>query len=122
MIFITFVDNGSYKLIFFSYIKFMAVHVYNIKAFVQLDTECILEVWLKDLHIDGSILKNAKSLLATLNVTDAFMSVLKSNSLSKQKTKVAAFSFGITMETVLVAQGPLSVEVSISENCFFWKQ
>lgn len=100
----------------------MAVHVYNIKAFVQLDTECILEVWLKDLHIDGSILKNAKSLLATLNVTDAFMSVLKSNSLSKQKTKVAAFSFGITMETVLVAQGPLSVEVSISENCFFWKQ
>ncbi|KAH1025416.1 hypothetical protein HUJ05_010148 [Dendroctonus ponderosae] len=88
----------------------MAVHVYNIKAFVQLNTECILEVWLKDLHIDGSILKNAKSLLATLNVTDAFMSVLKSNSLNQHKTKVAAFSFGITMETVLVAQGPLSVE------------
>ncbi|XP_048519501.1 protein KIAA0100 isoform X2 [Dendroctonus ponderosae] len=90
--------------------QFMAVHVYNIKAFVQLNTECILEVWLKDLHIDGSILKNAKSLLATLNVTDAFMSVLKSNSLNQHKTKVAAFSFGITMETVLVAQGPLSVE------------
>ncbi|CAG9773769.1 unnamed protein product [Ceutorhynchus assimilis] len=92
-----------------TFAQFMAVHVYNISAIIQLDTECLLQVLPKDLHIDGSILKNAKSLLVTLNITDAYVSVLKRSS-NKARTKLAEFSFGITLETVLVAQGPLSVE------------
>lgn len=90
----------------------MAIHVYNISAIIQLDTECLLQILPKDLHIDGSILKNAKSLLVTLNITDAYISVLKRDD-NKARTKLAEFSFGITMETILVAQGPLSVEVSV---------
>ncbi|XP_066139777.1 protein hobbit isoform X1 [Euwallacea fornicatus] len=101
-----------------SFAQFMAVHVYNISALIQLDKECLLQVLPKDLHIDGSILKNAKSLLVTLNISGAYISILKKAE-PEVPTKLAEFSFGITMETVLVAQGPLSVEkldVKMSHN------
>lgn len=93
----------------------MAVHVYNISAIIQLDNECLIQIVPQDLHIDGSILKNAKSLLATLNISDAYGSILKKAD-QQAKTKLAEFSFGITLETVLVAQGPFSVEVSWKQN------
>lgn len=96
-----------------SFAQFMAVHVYNISAMlIQLDNECLIQILTKELHIDGSILKNAKSLLVTFNMTDAYVNVLtKAYDFRNQfNTKLAEFSFGIAMEAVLVAQGPLSVE------------
>ncbi|XP_050307521.1 protein KIAA0100 isoform X2 [Anthonomus grandis grandis] len=101
-----------------SFAQFMAIHVYNISApAIQLDNNCLLQILPKELHIDGSIFKNTKSLLVTLNISDAYVLVIKKS--EKGSYKLAEFSFGISMETVLVAQGPLSVEkldIKMSES------
>ncbi|XP_074027559.1 bridge-like lipid transfer protein family member hobbit isoform X2 [Leptinotarsa decemlineata] len=95
-----------------SFAQFMAVHVYNISAML-LRSETpgyLIHATASELHLDGSILKNAKSLLATINLMDAEMKILRHAEQEVKETKLAEFSFGISMETILVAQGPLSVE------------
>lgn len=91
----------------------MAVHVYNISAMLlRSETPgCLIHARASQLHLDGSILKNAKSLLVTLNLMDAETKVLKHAEKQEKETRLAEFCFGISMETILVAQGPLSVEV-----------
>ncbi|KAJ8953880.1 hypothetical protein NQ318_019120 [Aromia moschata] len=92
--------------------QFMAVHVYNISAMLLRSESpgCLVHATATELHLDGSILKNAKSLLVTLNLTDAETKVLRHAENQTKETRLAEFSFGISMETILVAQGPLSVE------------
>lgn len=91
----------------------MAVHVYNISAMLlQSDIpEYLIHVTSNELHLDGNILKNAKSLLVTLNLLNSEIKVLRHAELQTRETRLAEFCFGISMETILVAQGPLSVEV-----------
>lgn len=92
----------------------MAVHVYNISA-ILLRSEtpgCLVHATATELHLDGSILKNAKSLLVTLNLMEAEIKVLRHAEQLVKEARLAEFSFGISLETILVAQGPLSVEVS----------
>ncbi|XP_076275427.1 bridge-like lipid transfer protein family member hobbit isoform X2 [Rhynchophorus ferrugineus] len=92
-----------------SFAQFMAVHIYDFSAILmQEENECLVQTTAKELHIDGSILKNAKSLLVTFNTTDTLIKVFKNN--NELSPRLAEFSFNIAMETVLVAQGPLSVE------------
>ncbi|CAG9812625.1 unnamed protein product [Phaedon cochleariae] len=95
-----------------SFAQFMAVHVYNISAmFLRAETPgYLIHSTASELHLDGSILKNAKSLLATINLMDAETKVLRHAEGQVKETKLAEFSFGISMETILVVQGPLSIE------------
>lgn len=90
----------------------MAVHIYNISAMLlRSETpEYLVHITASELHLDGSILKNAKSLLVTLNLLSAEIKVLR-HAEQPRETRLAEFCFGISMETILVAQGPLSVEV-----------
>lgn len=92
----------------------MAVHVYNMSAMLLRSEipEYLIHATANELHLDGSILKNAKSLLVTLNLLNAEIKVLRHAEQQGRETKLAEFCFGISMETILVAQGPLSVEVS----------
>ncbi|CAH1098513.1 unnamed protein product [Psylliodes chrysocephalus] len=95
-----------------SFAQFMAVHVYNISA-ILLRSEtpgCLVHATATELHLDGSILKNAKSLLVTLNLMEAEIKVLRHAEQLVKEARLAEFSFGISLETILVAQGPLSVE------------
>lgn len=90
----------------------MAVHIYNISAMLlRSETPgCLVHATARELHLDGSILKNAKSLLVTLNVMDAETKILRHAEQQSKDARLAEFCFGISMETILVAQGPLSVE------------
>ncbi|XP_056639867.1 protein hobbit [Diorhabda sublineata] len=95
-----------------SFAQFMAVHVYNISA-ILLRSESpgyLVHATASELHLDGSILKNAKSLLVTLNLTEAEVKVLRHAEQQVKEARLAEFSFGISLETILLAQGPFSVE------------
>lgn len=91
----------------------MAVHIYNISAMLlQSDIpEYLIHATSNELHLDGSILKNAKSLLVSLNLLNSEIKVLRHAEKQSRETRLAEFCFGISLETILVAQGPLSVEV-----------
>ncbi|CAG9863492.1 unnamed protein product [Phyllotreta striolata] len=95
-----------------TFAQFMAVHVYNISAMLlRSETPgCLIHATASQLHLDGSILKNAKSLLVTVNLMDTEIKVLRHAEQKTKETKLAEFSFGISLEAILVAQGPLSVE------------
>lgn len=94
----------------------MAVHVYNISAMLlhSETPEYLIHGTANELHLDGSILKNAKSLLVILNLLNVEIKVLRHAEHQGRETRLAQFCFGISMETILVAQGPLSVEVTFS--------
>lgn len=92
----------------------MAVHVYNISAMLlRSETPgCLTHATASELRLDGSILKNAKLLLVTLNLIDACIKVLRHQENQSKQTCLAEFRFGVSMDVILIAQGPLSVEVS----------
>lgn len=97
-----------------TFAQFMAVHVYNVSAMLLRSDapNCLIHATASELHLDGSILKNAKSLLVTANLMEARAKVLRHPETKANETCLAEFSFGISMETVLVAQGPLSLDVT----------
>jgi hypothetical protein len=71
---------------------------------------CLTHATATELRLDGSILKNARLLLVTLNLMDASAKVLRHAENQSKETCLAEFRFGISMDVILVAQGPLSVE------------
>ncbi|XP_044758159.1 protein KIAA0100 isoform X2 [Coccinella septempunctata] len=95
-----------------TFVQFTAVHIYSISAMLLRvrDPGCLIHSSASELHIDGNIFKNAKSLLLTLNLMDASAKVLRHAEKDNKETCLAEFGFGISLETILVAQGPLSVE------------
>ncbi|KAL3273176.1 hypothetical protein HHI36_014630 [Cryptolaemus montrouzieri] len=95
-----------------TFVQFTAIHIYSISAmFLRAKSPgCLMHSTASELHLDGSIFKNAKSLVVTLNLMDASAKVLRHAGKDSKETCLAEFSFGISLETILVAQGPLSVE------------
>ncbi|RZC33587.1 UPF0378 protein -like [Asbolus verrucosus] len=95
-----------------TFAQFMAVHVYNVSAMLlRSETPgCLTHATASELRLDGSILKNARLLLVTLNLSDASAKVLRHAENQVKETCLAEFRFGISMDVILVAQGPLSVE------------
>lgn len=93
----------------------MAVHIYNISAMLlRAETPgCLVHVTATELHLDGSIVQNARTLLVNVMLTEAIVKVLRhvENKHDNSETCLAELNFAISMETTLVAQGPLSVEV-----------
>ncbi|CAH2013836.1 unnamed protein product [Acanthoscelides obtectus] len=99
----------------------MSVYIYNVSAlFLKRSTSpgCLIHAAASELHLDGSILKNARSLLVTMNLIDAEIKVLAHADYNQKEARLAEFSFGMSVETVLVAQGPLSVEkLDVKMSC-----
>ncbi|EFA07873.1 UPF0378 protein KIAA0100-like Protein [Tribolium castaneum] len=95
-----------------TFAQFMAVHVYNISAMLlRSETPgCLTHATASELRLDGSILKNARLLLVSLNLIDASAKVLRHQENQSKQTCLAEFRFGVSMDVILIAQGPLSVE------------
>lgn len=94
----------------------MAVHIYDISAmFLHPETPgWLIHATAKELHLDGSIVQNSKTLLVNANLSEASAKVLKhAEKRISDKTCLCELSFVIASEATLVAQGPLSFEVNI---------
>lgn len=102
--------------------QFMAVHIHNISVVLMsndFEPGWLLHATLKELHLDGSIVHNSKTLLVTAALNDAEVKILRQcppKTTIVDKTKIpprpcmVELSFGISLDAVLIAQGPLSVE------------
>lgn len=94
----------------------MAVHVYDISAmFLHPESPgWLIHATASELHLDGSIVQNAKTLLVNANLSEASAKILKHAEKNiGDKTCLGELSFAIALEATLVAQGPLSFEVGI---------
>lgn len=98
----------------------MAVHVHNLSVILMnndVDSSCFLHATVGYIHLDGSILQNAKSLIVTAAIQEVQAKLLRQypSKVKKQDNNVAPclmeLSFGISLEGSLIAQGPISLEV-----------
>lgn len=111
-----------------TFAQFMAVHVYNL-SIVMMNTNAepgwLLHGTSSELHLNGSIVHNEKTLLVSVELNDTSAKVLRH--LPVKKTPFDRFSnvqpcmievsFGIALDAVLMAYGPLSLEkLSVSTN------
>lgn len=74
---------------------------------------CLVHVTASELHLDGSVVQNARTLLVNINLSETKVKVLRhvQNKNDVGDTCLGELSFAISMEATLIAQGPLSVEV-----------
>ncbi|XP_025831839.1 protein KIAA0100 [Agrilus planipennis] len=96
-----------------TFAQFMAVHIYNISAMILHSEEpgFLVHATATELHLDGSVVQNAKTLLVNANLTEVFAKLLRHpENKYTDNSCLAELSFAINMEATLVAQGPLSVE------------
>ncbi|KAF5270674.1 hypothetical protein FQA39_LY01412 [Lamprigera yunnana] len=96
-----------------TFAQFMAVHVYNISTML-LHPESpgwLVHITANELHLDGSIVQNARTLIVNVMLTEASAKLLKHPEKQvNEETCLGQLSFAISMEATLVAKGPLSVE------------
>lgn len=116
-----------------NFAQFMAVHVYNMSLVLrnQIEPNCgwFLHATASELHMDGSIVHNEKTLIVTAAMTDAQAKLFRNTSQniaqpmankaiegkeeprqSKGTNCLMEFSFGIQLEMIMVAQGPIAIE------------
>uniref|UniRef100_A0A1Q3FY95 Putative conserved secreted protein n=1 Tax=Culex tarsalis TaxID=7177 RepID=A0A1Q3FY95_CULTA len=102
--------------------QFMAVHINNVSIALlnnDHDPGWLLHATAKELHLDGSIMHSTKTMLVSAALCDAQAKILRHcpTSTSGKKKQVEAcqpclgeLSFGIALDSVLVAHGPISLE------------
>ncbi|XP_053684386.1 protein hobbit [Sabethes cyaneus] len=98
--------------------QFMAVHINNVSiALLNSDHDpgWLLHATAKELHLDGSIVHNTKTMLVSAALCDAQAKILRHCPATKKKLGdnqacLGELSFGIAMDSVLVAHGPISLE------------
>lgn len=113
-----------------TFAQFVAIHVHNISVVLMnnsLEPNWFVHATVKELHLDGSIVLNTKSLIVTAALNDAEAKVLRhypplnrttaglsaataAAAAVKNKPCMVELSFGISLDAVLMAQGPLSLE------------
>lgn len=97
--------------------QFMAIHVYNVNTmFLCAESpEWLVHATAGEVRLDGSIVHNARKLLVNVTVVAATVKVLRHAQKRDDtvQTCLGELSFGISMEAILIAQGPLSVEVCL---------
>lgn len=106
----------------------MAIHVYNISAmFLRAESPGgLIHTTASELHIDGSVVQNARTLLVNINLSETSTKILRhSDKQLNENTCLGELSFAISLEANLVAQGNLSFEViweafQSYETDFFW--
>lgn len=113
-----------------TFAQFMAIHMYNVSIVLMnnnMEPGWLLHGTASELHLDGSIVHNEKTLLVSLELNDTQAKVLRhvppkksifgqSNNKCGQPCMIE-ISFGIALDGVVMAQGPLSLEkLSVSTN------
>lgn len=91
----------------------MAVHVYNVSANF-LKPECLIHAIAKELHLDGSIVQNAKTLLVNVDLSEASVTIYRR---AEEHHCLAEVNFAFIMEATLFAHGQLSLEVGTGVVC-----
>jgi len=106
-----------------TFAQFMAVHVNNISVVLMnndFDPGWFIHATAKELHLDGSIVQNARVLLVNAALSEAQAKMLRHCSsrrqslenLNKIRPCLGEVSFDMTLDASLFAQGPLSMDVS----------
>ncbi|XP_021696070.1 protein KIAA0100 isoform X1 [Aedes aegypti] len=102
--------------------QFMAVHINNVSVALlnnDHDPGWLLHATAKELHLDGSLVHNTKTMLVSAALCDAQAKILRHCQASKKLEKprpgdsqpcLGELSFGIALDSVLVAHGPISLE------------
>lgn len=104
-----------------TFAQFMSVHVYNLSIVVMnnnAEPGWLLHGTSSELHLNGSIVHNEKTLLVSVELNDTSAKVLrhlpvKKTPFDRQNNAqpcMIEVSFGIALDGVLMAQGPLSLE------------
>ncbi|RZF37809.1 hypothetical protein LSTR_LSTR007171 [Laodelphax striatellus] len=105
-----------------TFAQFMAVHVRSINAMLLRpeSPEWLLHTTLTDLHIDGSVMHSARSLLVNVVIGSTTARLLRhaqntsaqprKNSARNPDACLAELSVALTAEATVFAQGPLSVQ------------
>ncbi|KAM7354827.1 bridge-like lipid transfer protein family member hobbit [Cochliomyia hominivorax] len=111
-----------------TFAQFMAVHINNISVLVMyndFDPGWYIHAVAKELHLDGSIVHNAKTLLVNAALNEAQAKMIKNcptrrqslENLNKIRPCLGELSFDIALDATLFAQGPLSVDkLSLAMN------
>uniref|UniRef100_A0A336L3B3 CSON015125 protein n=1 Tax=Culicoides sonorensis TaxID=179676 RepID=A0A336L3B3_CULSO len=110
-----------------TFAQFMAVHMYNLSIVLMnnnMEPGWLLHGTASELHLDGSIVHNEKTLLVSLELMETQAKVLRHVPAKKtpfgQQTAqpcMIEISFGLALDGVVMAQGPLSLEkLSVSTN------
>lgn len=97
----------------------MAIHIYNVNTMLlgPESPEFLVHATAGEVHLDGSIVHNSRTLLVNITVAGASAKLLRhAIGDANTQTCLAELSFGISFEAILKAQGPLSVEVSYLLN------
>lgn len=100
--------------LFFICLQFMAVHIYNISAILLRSGTpgYLVHATATEMHLDGSVVQNAKTLLVNVDLSEASAKVLRhSEKRVEEETCLAEINFAFITEVTFFAQGPLSVEV-----------
>jgi hypothetical protein len=109
--------NKKVPPVIITFAQFMAIHVYNVNTmFLRAESpEWLVHATAGEVHLDGSIVHNARTLLVNVTVAAATAKILRhaEKGDDSAQTCLGELSFGISMEAILTAQGPLSVEVCV---------
>ncbi|XP_055631118.1 protein hobbit isoform X2 [Toxorhynchites rutilus septentrionalis] len=102
--------------------QFMAVHIHNVSVALlsnDHDPGWLLHATAKELHLDGSLVHNTKTMLVSSALCDAQAKILRHCQVAKRLDRprpsdsqpcLGELSFGIALDSVLVAHGPISLE------------
>ncbi|KAH8339800.1 hypothetical protein KR074_010953, partial [Drosophila pseudoananassae] len=104
-----------------TFAQFMAVHVNNISVVLMnndFDPGWFIHATAKELHLDGSIVQNARVLLVNAALSEAQAKMLRHCSSRRQSLEnlnnirpcLGEVSFDVTLDASLFAHGPLSMD------------
>lgn len=95
----------------------MAIHITNFNAMLlhQQSPEWLVHATAAEVHLDGSVVHSARSLLVNVMLVNAAAKLLRhapaSDVVPQTQTCLGELSFGVSLEAMMAAQGSLSVEV-----------
>lgn len=95
----------------------MAIDIHNVNMMILRteSPEWLLHATVGEVHLDGSIVHNARTLIVNVTITPATAKILR-HAVSKEDPAEACLgevSFGITMEASMNALGTFAMEVRI---------
>ena len=109
-----------------TFAQFIAVHVNNISLVLMnsnFEPNWFLHATAKELHLDGSIVLNANSLIVTAALNDAEVKVLrhypplnKKEHNIKEKPCLVELSFGVALDSVLIVKAPSVEKINLIMN------
>ena len=78
----------------------------------QQSPEWLVHATAAELHLDSSVVHNARSLFVNATLVQASAKVLRHAADSHNQTCLAELSLGLSFEAMMSLQGPFSVDVS----------